>query len=251
MLFIIDKHSNKSNDEYWTILPIMFNLISKSFLIITIITSNLLLLSCAEQPVKLNLANRDEIKKAENIVVISQRTDFPSMTTSPDTTAAELSLDLPDDWPIGKKLFHRYNIEDPNLLIKNKFLSRIDNDTEKKRFINIKKIHNAKESSSRKLRAKYISGYLLKFSPILWEIKHLPHDLTRYEMRLKTRARLIRIEDSYTIWSSTCNSQKEFGEPSPTLQQFLTENNHILEYWVDKATNRCAIQFMSSFHRKH
>ncbi len=228
----------------------MFNLISKSFLIITLLSSNLILQGCAKQPIKLNFANRDEIQQAENIVVISQSTGAPLMITPPGITDAELSLGLPDDWPLGKKLLHRYNIEDPNLLIKRKFLSHIENNVEKKRFIDIKKLHSAKESSTRKLRAKYISGYILKFSPISWEIKHLPHDLSRYEMRLKTRAYLIRIEDSHTIWSSTCNSQKEIGEPSPTLQQFLTENSRILEYWVDKATSRCAIQFMKSFHRK-
>jgi len=223
----------------------MLNLIKKIRFYSVISTSFMLLQGCTNLPP----INPEDIKVANNIIVVSQEAGNMTLLTPLGVTIAEQAPELPDYWPIGKKLIHKYNLPDPNEKIKNRFIAALDKETKRSRFINVKPLLTAKEASTNNLKEKYISGYILKFSPERWETQYLAHDRLHYQMLFDAKVELMRIEDRRVIWTSTCKTQKEEGNPGATLKQLLSEDSQVLNNWIEKAAQFCTLKFLYDFKK--
>jgi len=198
----------------------MLNLIKKIRFYTAISTYLILLQGCSN----LNPVNPHDIKIAKNIIVVSQEAG-------------------------NMKLNHKYKLPNPNEIIKNDFVAALDKESKRSRFINVKKSLTVKEASTNSLKEKYLSGYILKFSPILWETQYLAHDRVHYQMLFDAKVELMRIEERRVIWTSTCKTKKDESEKGATLKQLLADDSQVLNNWIEKATQFCTQKFLYDFKK--
>lgn len=227
----------------------MLNLVLKSFFFIAISASLMFLQGCSKSLTKtIDPMNIAEINNAENILTISLKTGKLTLLTPLGITPADLTLGLPDEWSVGERLIYKYNIKNPNETLKLKFIEHFNKTRIRSRFIDIEKSQTPVESSIENLKAKYVSGYALKFSPVKWEIQYIAHNKSHFTMLFEAKAELIRIDDKKIIWSSVCKTQEdEDNDQGATLAQLIADDSQILSQWIEKATDYCSEQYIYYF----
>jgi len=204
---------------------------------------------CATPSAKLSSQDRADLKRFEAINVVHLQSGWPSFHTPAGVLASELTYGLSEDWSAGQKLVKKFNIEDPNQMVKADFLRQIKAGNVAN-FVNDAQPLAYKEGKIDRMKAKYGNGVVLKFSPATWQIWYYPFNWARYQMWFGSYAELVRLDDSKVLWNAGCRADQKDSEAAPTLDELTVDNSIVLEKWVKDSTEKCARQLVNDFMGK-
>ena len=226
----------------------------RRFTIKTIASSLVLILimlvqGCATPSAKLSSQDRADLKKLDVIKVVHLQTGWPSLNTAVGVVASNLTFGLSDDWSEGQKLVKKFEIEDPNQMVKADFLRQIKA-ANVANFVNDTQPIAYDEREMDKMKARYGNGVVLKFSPAIWQIWYYPFNWARYQMWFGSYAELVRLEDSKVLWNAGCRADQKDSETAPTLDELTADNSTVLKKWVKDSTEKCARQLVNDFMGK-
>ena len=225
----------------------MLNNTKKLNLLITIFIIVVLQGCASTGNIKLTENGRNQLKALESVKVIHQRAGWPSLNTPAGVLASNLTFGLSEDWTAGQKLIHKFGIDDPGKMIKEKFLDQAQVNGS---MVNFESSPDSLDNDSGKIEAmkqKYQNGVVLKISSYMWQIWYYPFNWARYQMWYGASAELVRLDDSKVLWSANCRADQNNKDNAPTLDELTKDNSVVLENWMDNSTTNCTDQLMNSF----
>ncbi len=210
---------------------------------------SLIFCGCAPKLIKLDADERARLKQV-NIQAVhypppsfNVRTPGKALAGGGGLLGGFISLGLFKS--AGEKMTHDYSLEDPVVVVKDRFLSSLDSDFG----IKTSSAHEPlSKDSLDELKTTLGKGMVFDFKTIQWMLFYFPTDWSHFRIAYSARSRLIRLEDSKILWQGVCEFIGQDPKTSPTWEQLTENNGALLKIKLSEAADACSKELLAQFN---
>ncbi|GEM_PF-1244953 len=152
------------------------------------------------------------------------------------------------DKAAGNKMISEYFLDDPTLMVKERFISSLETD------LALGSIHHKKEAvkkdSLKSLNEIFGNGVVIDFRTLTWGLTFYPWDPTHYYLTYSLRSRLVQLENKKILWQGVCRYRGYDSKPRPTMAQLKANNGELLKGKLEQAVIECSEQLANQFSQQ-
>lgn len=145
----------------------------------------------------------------------------------------------------GDKMVEEYAIHDPSRAIQESFKGAFPVIDSEATVISHEETQKKEDYYS--LKQMTNSSRVIDFKTESWRVVYFPLKWNRYRVELRTRARLIDLNQSKNLWMAFCEFQSEQSDKSPTFEELKANDGVILKKLFTEATEFCTKKLLGQF----